>query len=397
MTANFGEAEAACGSPSTYAQSFGSSLSSWPVFRGPIFISLLPFLLGLVLATFMSPRVLVRSVARTARAIAAAVALGLLVIVVGYLGTWIATEMANELIELSRLLPTHQRTAMDIFNQVMAWGQNAFQELPDEVQTYLQDSVQNLARSATEWAGTIINRVLGTIAGVPTATLIIVIGIVATYFFAKDRDIVNPALLRLLPLRMRQTAAEARQDLGRLGRLFQGTAHPLHHQRGASRHRIVIRQHEVLDRAVVDYGVSRHDPHRGTGLHFGTMGGLRSLYGRPAASHHLVGVVRHHVCRAASAAAEALGRLGRALHPLMMLLALWAGLVTVGVWGFIVGPVVVIVAKAVHNAGLFKTEDDEEADIAAEEHSEPVSAEEPVVEAGAATTQDQQDEKRSEG
>src|SRR5690606_13366427 len=48
------------------------------------------------------------------------------------------------------------------------------------------------------------------------------------------------------------------------------------------------------------------------------------------------------------------------VHPLMMLLALWAGLVTVGVWGFIVGPVVVIVAKAAYDAGLFRFGADED-------------------------------------
>src|SRR5690606_2551252 len=47
------------------------------------------------------------------------------------------------------------------------------------------------------------------------------------------------------------------------------------------------------------------------------------------------------------------------VHPLMMLLALWAGLVTVGVWGFIVGPVVVIVAQAAYDAGLFRFGADE--------------------------------------
>lgn len=368
------------------------------VFRGPIFISLLPFLLGLVLATFIEPVVsLFEARTRMPRAIAAAVALGLLVIVVGYLGTWIATEMANELIELSRLLPTHQRTAMDIFNQVMAWGQNAFQELPDEVQTYLQESVQNLARSATEWAGTIINRVLGTIAGVPTATLIIVIGIVATYFFAKDRDVVNPALLRLLPLRMRQTAAEARDKiLVDLGGFFK--AQLILFIISAVQAAIGLSFVNTKYWIVLSLIMAFLDmiPIVGPGFILVPWAAY-ALY--TGALQQAIILLALFVIMFAVRQVLQPKLLGDSVgvHPLMMLLALWAGLVTVGVWGFIVGPVVVIVAKAVHNAGLFKTEDDEEADIAAEEHSEPVSAEEPMVEAGAATTQDQQDEKRSEG
>ena len=54
------------------------------------------------------------------------------------------------------------------------------------------------------------------------------------------------------------------------------------------------------------------------------------------------------------------------VHPLMMLLALWTGLVTAGLLGFIVGPVLVIIAKAAYDAGLFRFSRDEN-DAAQEE------------------------------
>lgn len=363
------------------------------VFRGPIFLSLLPFLLGLVLANFIEPIVtLFETRARMPRAIAAAVALAVLVIVVGYLGTWVATEMANELIELSRLLPTHQRTAMDIFNSVMAWGQNIFQELPDEVQTYLQDSVQNLARSATEWAGTIINRVLGTIAAVPTATLIIVIGIVATYFFAKDRDIVHPALLRILPLRMRQTVADARDKiLVDLAGFFK--AQLILFIISAVQAAIGLAFVETKYWIVLSLTMAFLDMIPIVGPGFILV---------PWAAYALyVGAVKQAVILLALfvimfAVRQVLQPklLGDSVgvHPLMMLLALWAGLVTVGVWGFIVGPVIVIVAKAVHNAGLFRTNGDSEPE------SGPTAAlgAEPTIEPIVDTVMEEKAEKQSE-
>jgi predicted PurR-regulated permease PerM len=42
------------------------------------------------------------------------------------------------------------------------------------------------------------------------------------------------------------------------------------------------------------------------------------------------------------------------LHPLIMLLAIYGGVVLFGVWGIFIGPVIAIVVRATTASGLFK-------------------------------------------
>lgn len=342
------------------------------VFRGPIFISLLPFLLGFVLANFIEPLVaLFERRTRLPRAMAAAVGLGVLVLVLGYLGSWATSQIAHELIELSQLLPVHQRTAMEMFNSFLAWSQGIFQDLPEEMQTYVQDSVQDLARGATELAGAVINRVLTAMAAVPTITLVLVIGIVATYFFSKDRDVIQPALVNALPARMRETVATARDKiLVDLGRFFKAY--------------IIL---FFISATLGAVGLSFVDTKYWLVLSL-TMAVLDSIpiVGPAfvllpwAAVSLYMGAVRQAVILAVLCAVMFVVRqvlqpklLGDSVgvHPLMMLLAIWGGLVTVGALGIIVGPVVVIIAKAIRNAGLFgKAMADDEEGAAVKDSSE---------------------------
>ncbi len=293
---------------------------------------------------------------------AAAVGLGVLVLVLGYLGSWATSQIAHELIELSQLLPVHQRTAMEMFNSFLAWSQGIFQDLPEEMQTYVQDSVQDLARGATELAGAVINRVLTAMAAVPTITLVLVIGIVATYFFSKDRDVIQPALVNALPARMRATVATARDKiLVDLGRFFKAY--------------IIL---FFISATLGAVGLSFVDTKYWLVLSL-TMAVLDSIpiVGPAfvllpwAAVSLYMGAVRQAVILAVLCAVMFVVRqvlqpklLGDSVgvHPLMMLLAIWGGLVTVGALGIIVGPVVVIIAKAIRNAGLFgkAMADDEE-------------------------------------
>lgn len=339
------------------------------VFRGPVLLSLLPFLIGLVLANLIEPVVsFFEQRTRLSRGVAAALAVVLLVVVLGYVGTWMATEITHELIQLSRLLPAHQSAAVEMFNTLLAWAQGIFQELPDEVRAYLQDTAQDMARSGTELATAVVNRLLSAIAGVPTITLVLVLAIVATFFFAKDRDVVHPALLQALPVRMREVAAGARDKiLLDLGRFFR--AYFILFLISAALAAVGLLFVETRYWIVLSLVMAVLDSIPIVGPAFILL---------PWAAYALyVGAVRQAVILLVLCAVMFVVRqvlqpklLGDSVgvHPLMMLLALWAGLVTVGVWGVIVGPVVVISAKAAHKAGLFSRQQTRSAGAEAPDH-----------------------------
>lgn len=355
------------------------ALAALIVFRGPVFISLLPFVIGLVLANFIEPIVaLFEQGARMPRGVAAALAVALLVVVLGYLGTWMVTEITHELIELSRLLPAHQRTAVELFNTFLARGQGIFQELPDDVQALLQETAQNMARSGTELATAAINRMLAAVANVPTVTLIVAIAIVAAFFFAKDRDVVHPALLKALPLRMREVVAEARDKiLLDLARFFRAYAILFLISAGLAAVGLLFVDTKYW--IVLSLTLAVLDSIPIVGPAFVLL---------PWAAYALyMGAVRQAVILVILCAVMFVVRqllqpklLGDSVgvHPLMMLLALWAGLVTVGFLGVFVGPAVVIAVKAAHNAGLLNRRAEE---VDARGDGAPVAAAERVQDA----------------
>jgi len=325
------------------------------VFRRPVLLSASPLLIGLLLANLIEPAVaLLEKRTRLSRAVAAGVVIALLVLVFGYVGTLVVTQIANELIELSRLLPAHQQAAMDLFNAFLAWSQGVFQGLPDEVQAYLQENVQNLSGRATELAGAVINRVLTTILGVPTAVLVLVFGILAAFFASKDLDLVHRTLLQVLPSRWRQTMADARDKiLVDLGRFFKAYFVLF----------IISAVQAVIGLSLIDakywivlsllMAALDSIPIVGPGFILVPWAAWAFYTGAVTQAVILFALfVIMFVVRQALQPKLLGDSVG--VHPLTMLVALWAGIVTVGVWGIIVGPVVVIVAKAAHNAGLFR-------------------------------------------
>jgi len=329
-------------------------LAALIVFRGPVFLSLLPFVIGLVLANLIEPIVgFFERWGRLPRGVAAALALALVVGVVGYAGTWLATELTRELIQLSRLLPAHQDAAVELFNTFLAWGQRMFQELPAEVQAYLQQAAQNVARSGTELAAAAVDRVLDAVAAVPTISLVLALAVVATFFFAKDRYVVHSVLVQALPARVREVAAEAQdkilRDLASFFRayfilfLISAALAATGLLFAQTRYWIVLSVVlAILDSIPMVGPALVLLPWAGYALYMGAVGQAVVL----AVTCAVMFVVRQVL--QPKLLGDSVG-----VHPLLMLLALWAGLVTVGVWGVIVGPAAVIALKAAHKAGVF--------------------------------------------
>lgn len=330
------------------------------IFRGPIIAAVLPFILAIVLAYLIEPIIawLERRI-RLPRAAATLITIGALVVVVGYVGLWVATNVYNELIELTMLLPAHQKTAMELVNRVIARGQEIFQTLPRELAPLAQEEMTNLSRKAGELIGTITNRLLGAVAALPIVAIVSTITVIATYFFAKDKDIVHNTLLRAAPLRLRPTVAEARDKiLLDLAGFFKAQLILFLINTAVAALGLYFIQTNYWMVLSLTLGVLDVVPVVGPGLVLIPWAIIGLLLGNVKLALQLVSLLAVMFAIRQVLQAKILGD-STGIHPALMVVSLWVGIVMFGVWGFIVGPVLVIVGKAVINAGIWPTSSDE--------------------------------------
>ncbi|MBO8142055.1 MAG: sporulation integral membrane protein YtvI [Firmicutes bacterium] len=323
------------------------------VFRGPVLSGLLPFLIALVLSSLIDPMVArLQWKLRLPRSLATVLTLATLVIVCGFLLVWALNNLYSELLDLATLLPAYQQTATRVVTDLIAYMDELVQIVPDEVTAYIQDTLDGLSENAMRLVGNLTNRLLGTIAALPGAFVVGIITVLATYFFTTDKEKVNAALLRVAPLRWRPAVAEARDKVladlaaylkGQLVLLLISTAI-------AAAGLILIGSRYWMVLSIV-MGMLDVIPVLGPGIIVIPWAGISLFLGNLPQAVQLVGLyavifaVRHLLL--AKVLGDSVG-----VHPLLMLFALWAGIVFFGVYGILVGPVLMIVGKALWNAGL---------------------------------------------
>ncbi|OUM96371.1 MAG: sporulation integral membrane protein YtvI [Firmicutes bacterium ZCTH02-B6] len=323
------------------------------VFRRPVLAAVLPFLVAFVLAHLIDPAVnsLQRRL-RFPRPVATSVTLVLLVVVVGGALVWVATNVYNELLDLATLLPAHQRTAMRVANDLLQSIEELFQSVPEEVTAYLRESLNSLSQGFMEFVANLTNRLLGTVAALPSAAAIWVIIMLATYFFSTDRETVNNTLLRLAPAHWRPRIADARDKvLVDLGGFLRAQVVMLFISTTIAAVGLVLigtRYWMVLSLIL---GILDVIPVLGPGLLLFPWAGISLFLGNLPQAVQLVGIFLVMFAARNLLQAKVLGD-SVGMHPLLMLIALWVGIVVFGVYGILIGPILAIIAKALANAGI---------------------------------------------
>jgi len=323
------------------------------VYRRPVLEAVLPFLVAFVLAYLIEPMVMaLHKRLRLPRPVAAGVTLVLLVVVVGGSLVWVMMNVYNELLDLATLLPAHQRTAMRVANDLLQSVEELFESVPDEVTAYLRQTLDRLSQRFMEIVANLTNRLLGTVAALPSAAAIWIIIMLATYFFSTDRENVNNVLLRMAPAQWRPRIADARDkvlvDLGgflraQLIMLFISTAI-------AAAGLVIIGTRYWMVLSLI-LGLLDVIPVLGPGLILFPWAAISVFLGNLPQAVWLVGIFVAQFATHNLLQAKVLGD-SVGMHPLLMLVALWVGIVAFGVYGILVGPILAIIARALAKAGI---------------------------------------------
>jgi len=316
------------------------------------FAYLLPFVFAFVIAAAMEPFIRFLTLRRLPRGPAIGVAMLVYYGFLFALAFFAVSRLVREVAYFSGHVPDYSQAFTAFFNDVMRVGRKLFQKLPKEAIAPLQDTIQSLATKLTQVLTSLAGSVINILSALPDMLMFAMFTIIATFFAARDKEAIKGFLAKQMP------AATYGKLTSLKNSLFHSLAGFLKSQAilmaltfaecfiGLSligvRYAFVI----ALLIAVVDIL-----PVLGSGTILVPWGAVSLLLGhtRTGASllalYILITIVRYVV------EPRVIGtQLG--LHPLLALIAMFAGLKAFGVLGLILGPAIVVTAIAVMDAGL---------------------------------------------
>lgn len=172
-----------------------------------------PFLLGLLLAALLDPVVnYVTGKLKLARGVSV---FGILLLVVGgvlALLIWMIARGIIELVKLSASFPSYAEKAAIGLEYALSQARILYfsLDLPAGWQNILVERFESasvIAINALEWS-------LGMLTAIPNGVLILFFAFISSYFFSKDKDKINQAILKLLPPRPAAFLHEMRGETG---------------------------------------------------------------------------------------------------------------------------------------------------------------------------------------
>jgi len=323
-------------------------------FRQPLAATLLPFILALALASLLEPVVgFLQGRARMPRAVAAIVSLALAVIAGGYVLLMIFTKVISELVQMGSLLQRYQRVPVEFARWVIERLNElnelfAQQGLPPAVQQNIIQTVENLANAAVSLATQAINVAVNAMSQVPYLVVVLVVSLIATYFLVKDRDRLVESAISLSPPAMRDRLRNAwARIIADIVGFFKATLILVSITTVMVALGLIIIGIDYWMTLAIIAGVLDLIPVLGPGFLFVPWAIGAVTLGHVGLALQLLGLYAATFLVRQLFQAKILGD-SIGVHPLWMLAALYGGIQFFGLYGFIVAPVLIIIAKAAY-------------------------------------------------
>lgn len=324
-------------------------------FRGNIISSLLPFIAAIILAGMMEPAV--NNLDRYLRVgrTAATTAVFLLVLVVGgYALTLMTAKVVAEIVDMSDRATTYQaqinETATDLLNRLTAATEAEL--IPSVVQDALEERVGDLAIEGGKFISSAVQKIEAAAVSIPTFILIVTVTLLATFFVTKDRALIYQSLILITPVAWRAKVSSAQerivQDIivfakGQLLILLLTTS-----VAAFGMYLLGIRYWMTLGLIA---GILDFIPVVGPGFLFVPWIAVSWALGDTSLAIALavifVAVFAVRQIFQTKILGDSIG-----VHPLLMLASIYGGIVWFGVYGLIIGPILIIIGRALINAEI---------------------------------------------
>ena len=325
------------------------------LFSKQLATALLPFLVGLTFAILLEPLIsfLERRV-RLPRGIAVLTDLVAVGLIAWYLLFLVVGKMISELMDLALLLPQYRETITNLTDDLLAQFEHFNEALPPIVSLNIQRSVQDFLVVLETGTRDLINKVLAAFTSLPVFVVVSLISLVSTFFIARDKDLILDTLMNFVPPHFRGQVGHTRKlvatDLlgfvkGRLLMLIISTVIA-----GVGLFLLGTRYWLLI---AILIGILDNIPVVGPGIMITPWVAVNVIMGSTDRAVYLT--ILYLVIFAVRQLSEPkiMGD-SVGIHPLLMLMAIYGGIVFFGVWGIFVGPLIAILIRAATLSGLFK-------------------------------------------
>ncbi|MDA8333986.1 MAG: sporulation integral membrane protein YtvI [Peptococcaceae bacterium] len=183
-----------------------------------LFPVLVPFLIAVFLTVLIDPLVRFFQVRlHFSRGLAVLVSMAGVFLVLGLIVTVIIVRLVAELTVLSAALPATlkvvQNNVLSLANQALVF----YGRLDPTVASYLQQAFGTFSKSLSAMVGAVIASLLYLTSAVPTVVIVLVVSLLATFFLSRDRQVIGAFLFGLFPSPLGDQARRVFQEAAGAG------------------------------------------------------------------------------------------------------------------------------------------------------------------------------------
>lgn len=317
-----------------------------------LFPALLPFFLAAVLSLFIEPGVrLLETRLRLPRNLSVVLVMLVVLGIIGLLLTLAVLRMIAELGHLSVVLPDYIAGLRQTVEELIENAARLRGTLDPVVLRYLEGAIASATASLEQVAMVAVRSTLNVVTGIPGAILIILVTLLATYFFSRDKRVIVNFWLRFLPAPWAErTLTVGRQAFGAFLAYIRAQLILVSISTAITIVGLLLIGCRYALTIGLLVGLFDLIPVLGPATIFVPWIGYAFLTGATVYAIKLaVLYAAVFLVRQMSEAKVVAANLG--LHPLAVLAAMYIGLKLLGVAGLFLGPILLIVIQAGYKAG----------------------------------------------
>lgn len=313
-----------------------------------------PFVIAIIVSYINEPVIKLLEKFKISRKVAAVVSLLFTMSVLGFAITIGIIKVYDELTVLQKNLNTYSSDISAQINDLIYKATNFYNALPVEVTDTIAKNLASLSAKITGVITSVIQYAINTASSIPRLTVFVIVTILGTYFISSDKKKISLFLYNQLPLTWRKGMAGLKKDtikallgyfkaiLILMGFTFIEVSVGLF---------ILNVKYAFLIALIV--GLAEAIPILGTGIvmipwimwnvftgNVSLAFGLAILY--------ILGILIRQIMEPKIVGSQI------GLHPLVTLLAMYAGLKFFGIVGMFIGPISMIIVKNLQDAGVLK-------------------------------------------
>jgi len=317
-----------------------------------LFPVLVPFLIAVFLTVLIDPLVsFFQTRVRFTRGAAVLVSMAVVLGVLGLAVTLVVVRLLAELTGFSANLPAYvkmvQAGVLNLVNQGLAF----YGRLDPAIAGWIQQAAGAFTESLRGLVGAVINSLLFLTGAVPALVVVLVVSLLATYFLSRDRQAVAAFLFGLFPAPLGDQLRRISRDIARAGLAY-------------------LRAQLILVGITTALSIlGLYVIHARYALSLGLLVGFFDLVPLGPAAFYLpwmawaffsgatalgikLAVLYAVIFTARQLFESRIVAANLGLHPLAVLVAMYAGLRIMGFWGILLGLVTVIILKALSRSGI---------------------------------------------